>query len=248
MLTIFVGDGWDTSALDDSFGNTDMFKDCTTLVGGKGTAYSAEHTDAEYARIDGGSEAPGYLTDKNDCSATVAVSDAGAATLVLPFGAVLPEGVKAYTLEYAGGVVTATEVPAITANEPVLINAAEGEYTFRSNGTTNAHAPQAGALMGVFSKTVVPAGGYVLTKKDGVVAFRKADGATNTVDARHAWLKADAEAPMLTIDFGGATGLVDMTVTPGRGMEGTVYNMAGQRVGQPGKGLYVVDGKKVMVK
>ena len=31
-------------------------------------------------------------------------------------------------------------------------------------------------------------------------------------------------------------------------MEGTVYNLAGQRVAQPTKGLYIVNGKKVMMK
>ena len=41
---------------------TDMFKDCTSLVGGSGTVYSADYVDSSYARIDGGVEAPGYLT------------------------------------------------------------------------------------------------------------------------------------------------------------------------------------------
>ena len=39
---------------------------CTRLVGGKGTAYDSNHTDAEYARIDGGLDNPGYFTAKVD--------------------------------------------------------------------------------------------------------------------------------------------------------------------------------------
>ena len=42
-----------------------MFKDCTSLVGGQGTTYDADHVDAEYAHIDGGTSNPGYFTDKN---------------------------------------------------------------------------------------------------------------------------------------------------------------------------------------
>ncbi len=48
---------------------TDMFTDCTELVGGAGTVYDSYYTGIEYARIDGGEADPGYLTlkdDKND--------------------------------------------------------------------------------------------------------------------------------------------------------------------------------------
>ena len=43
-----------------------MFKNCTSLVGGKGTTYDANHVDKEYAHIDGGSSNPGYFTAKVD--------------------------------------------------------------------------------------------------------------------------------------------------------------------------------------
>jgi hypothetical protein len=39
-----------------------MFLDCTSLVGGAGTTYDANHVDVNYARIDGGTDAPGYFT------------------------------------------------------------------------------------------------------------------------------------------------------------------------------------------
>ena len=42
----------------------DMFKDCTSLVGGAGTVYDENHIDVEYAQIDGGASAPGYFTLK----------------------------------------------------------------------------------------------------------------------------------------------------------------------------------------
>ena len=41
-----------------------MFADCTSLKGGAGTVYDGNHTDKEYARIDGGTEKPGYFTKK----------------------------------------------------------------------------------------------------------------------------------------------------------------------------------------
>lgn len=46
-----------------------MFSGCTSLVGGAGTAYDPTFIDATAARIDGGSENPGYFTDIKDKAA-----------------------------------------------------------------------------------------------------------------------------------------------------------------------------------
>ncbi|MBQ9521280.1 MAG: BspA family leucine-rich repeat surface protein [Oscillospiraceae bacterium] len=43
-----------------------MFLSCTALIGGNGTKYDSGHTDKAYARIDGGADAPGYFTLKDD--------------------------------------------------------------------------------------------------------------------------------------------------------------------------------------
>ena len=44
--------------------SNNMFYRNTNLVGGAGTTYDANHTDKEYARIDGGTSSPGYFTAK----------------------------------------------------------------------------------------------------------------------------------------------------------------------------------------
>ena len=62
-------------------------------------------------------------------------------------------------------------------------------------------------------------------------------------------LKADVpvSAPELSIVFGNLTGINSV-----KGSEfmvnSKVYNLAGQRVAQPSKGLYIVNGKKVVIK
>ncbi len=61
LRTIYVGNGWSTAAVT---GSSDMFKNCTRLVGGKGTTYNANHVDKTYAHIDGGTSNPGYFTEK----------------------------------------------------------------------------------------------------------------------------------------------------------------------------------------
>ncbi|MBQ1885287.1 MAG: BspA family leucine-rich repeat surface protein, partial [Bacteroidales bacterium] len=63
LESIFVGDNWSTASVTKSSG---MFDDCTKLYGGKGTAYNADITDATYAKIDGGKDAPGYFTKSGE--------------------------------------------------------------------------------------------------------------------------------------------------------------------------------------
>ena len=62
LRTIYVGSSWSTAAVTYS---TNMFNGCTSLVGGQGTTYDADHVGAEYAHIDGGPSNPGYFTAKN---------------------------------------------------------------------------------------------------------------------------------------------------------------------------------------
>lgn len=62
LTTIYVSNEWSTTSV--TYG-VNMFDGCTTLVGGRGTVYDADHTDYTYAHIDGGTSNPGYFTDKN---------------------------------------------------------------------------------------------------------------------------------------------------------------------------------------
>ena len=62
VTKIFAGSYWATSAVTE---DEDMFMNCSNLVGGMGTVYDENHVDHTYARIDGGTAAPGYFTDIN---------------------------------------------------------------------------------------------------------------------------------------------------------------------------------------
>ena len=61
LNTIYVGDTWSTENVSSS---ESMFENCYKLVGGAGTKYDANHIDASYAHIDGGTSNPGYLSYK----------------------------------------------------------------------------------------------------------------------------------------------------------------------------------------
>lgn len=64
LTTIYVEVGTDWSSSTKISESTNMFKDCEKLAGGSGTAYDSEEIDKTYARVDGGTAAPGYFTVK----------------------------------------------------------------------------------------------------------------------------------------------------------------------------------------
>ena len=63
LRTIYVGDGWQLSDMAQSI-SRNVFYDCTSLVGGQGTAYDPAHVGGDYAHLDGGTSNPGYFTEK----------------------------------------------------------------------------------------------------------------------------------------------------------------------------------------
>lgn len=188
---------------------------------------------------------------------TLDVTAAGAATLVLPFDATIPTGVDCYTLNYTTGKnsVKATEVETtLSANTPVLVNAAEGSYKFKNstNATTATALPgsaqTSGALTGVYASTTVPADSYILYNGGDGIGFYRSDG-TQTVAAYRAYLTADGAGARLSIDFGDGetTGVADVK-SKMEDERGGYFDLSGRRVAHPTKGLYIVNGKKVIIK
>ena len=87
---------------------------------------------------------------------------------------------------------------------------------------------------------------YVLTT-DG---FKHSSG-SGTLAGNKAFLRTITNvtaAPGFTLDFGtGTTGITEIEKSVNAGNE-AVFNLNGQRVAQPKKGLYIVNGKKVIIK
>ena len=61
LTTIYASGAFNVSKVTDG---TDMFTDCASLSGGRGTGYSASHTGSTYARIDAPPARPGYFADE----------------------------------------------------------------------------------------------------------------------------------------------------------------------------------------
>jgi len=219
-------------------------------------------TNAQNVIVDG-TCANLVLTDKKpfkapaDFTATAATytttlnSTAKAGTLVLPFAAAIPSGVKAYTLSYTGGEeATATPVETtIPANSPVLLNG-EGEQTFTgaSAAVSASAANTNGAMTGVFQPAFVPKDSYVLQNgAEGLGFYKVAAENTISVAPFRAYLTAGSSARALRIVYAGETTGIESIEHSTMNIE-HYYDLQGRRVAQPTKGLYIVNGKKVMVK
>ncbi|MBR4729938.1 MAG: BspA family leucine-rich repeat surface protein [Prevotella sp.] len=98
LETIYVGEGWTSENVTES---NYMFRNCPKLVGGKGTKYNANYVDKTYARIDGGTSAPGYFTSKSpeQEETDYAIFDSETGTLTFKYG-VKPEGENVYPTIY----------------------------------------------------------------------------------------------------------------------------------------------------
>lgn len=190
-----------------------------------------------------------FTIENNILDYPFTVTSAGASTLVLPYEAAIPEGVKAYTLTHNEGDATATATEltgVIPANTPVLIHAAAGTYHFVGNKTTwYSGNPTVGALSGIRAAVFVPVGSYVLQNHDGQVGFYRVE-TTNSVllGGNHAYFTpaVATQAAKINIVYPQTTGIT--AVKNALNENDAIYNLAGQRVGKDYQGIVIRNGKK----
>ena len=144
------------------------------------------------------------------------------------------------------GYITMTEVEKVPANTGLVLKATKTNTTVNVPVLSSAADDVTGNLMkGSATETTAIAAnaGYIL--KDGV--FQPALEGTLPAGKAYLNIAVSAGAPTLTLDFGGTTGINEV-----RGQKeevsGEFYNLAGQRVANPTKGLYIVNGRKVIIK
>lgn len=159
--------------------------------------------------------------------------------------------VTAYVAKYVaeGNYVKLTEVTGVPGWQPVLIEAAPGDYMVEiTTEDLSGSFPWGDNGLKANGGSALPGDGtlYGLAKKNGVVGFYKV-ATTSEVPAWHVYLDiSDASAPDFLGFDGGTTSINELNV---KGQaDGAYYNLAGQRVAQPTKGLYIVNGKKYIVK
>lgn len=190
-----------------------------------------------------------FTIENNIFDTPLTVTSAGASTLVLPYEATIPKGVKAYTLTNMEGEATAKAeelTGSIPANTPVLINAEAGTYNFHGTEITYKKGEQTvGALTSVRACKYVPAGSYVLQNHNGQVGFYKVEKPNSVmIGANRAYLTPSVAmaAAKINIEYPEVTGITSIKDTT---IENDVmYNLAGQKVGNDYRGIVIKNGCK----
>ncbi len=173
------------------------------------------------------------------------------ATWSAPFVTVAPAGVEAYMVgsETPGYVGVAKLEGAIPANTGVLLTGAAGTVTMVP-ATTETAANATGNLLkhSAGSTTTTVAGKHILTKQDGKVAFYPvAADNTTALGMNKAYLDLSGNGVRaISFDFGGATAIE--SVEAQQNGEVKTFDLSGRRVNKAVKGLYIQNGKKVIIK
>ncbi len=171
------------------------------------------------------------------------------AAVCMPFAMTLPEGVIAYTAGATQTVDGVEYIPltecgtgVIAANTPVVLTADNGTYYIGVGGEATALEAE-NQLRGVLKSASV-SGSNIYTLKNG--EFAKRTGSSGTISANTAYYTADSSASTLAMKKGEATGIQEVNTESGK-VKG-IYDLHGRKVTKPIKGIYIIDGEKVLVK
>ena len=176
----------------------------------------------------------------------VTITDAGYATVTPRAKVGATTGVTPNIVTVSGTTATLTPISVIPADEAVVLSGEAGTYYLP---ITDADASDVTDNQLKSSSSPVTADGtqYVLAKGDNGVGFYKATADTE-IAADKGYLISPLGAPFFIFGIEGGTTGIDAVQGSAFTVNGEYYNLAGQRVAQPTKGLYIVNGKKVVVK
>gem|GEM_PF-2744388 len=183
-------------------------------------------------------------------TAVLSVTAVKYGTFVAPFDVTLPSGVTASRITGVDEEKVLTEVAVssvIPAGTPVVVKSETPvnrsfSQLIPAGGATSATS---GLLTGVYANTKAPAGSYVLMNHDDEAIFGHvvADDEP-TVGANRCYLTVGG-SPAPLFRLGGTTN-IRQTADDGEATPAVIYDLLGRRVEVPARGIYIVNGKKVV--
>ena len=186
-----------------------------------------------------------------DNTHTLEIGNSGYATLMLGYNATIPAGATCYAAAVEGDKAMLTAIEGtLAANTPVLVKGEENDYVFEP---VDYASPVTGnELRGTLSaKDITPEAGtvcYVLAKPEELeIGFYRAalsEEGSFLNNANKAYLPvAGTSAARISFDFGTETAIESVESVENNAV---VYDLAGRRVQGAQKGIFIVNGKKVI--
>lgn len=237
----------------------------------KGNDKSLVETKTLYATYGNGAEgdlSPEFYVDKLKTIRTVSVyepvdakdiapiTSAGFATYSPSSNVIVPNeesGIKVYTAKVEGNQINLTQVKAgkkLKAGTGYVVAGNENSYEFAlTNEAAEAIEGNDLEVAGEGLKATADTKYYVLTKRTGGVGFGKvADGVNIPVGKCYIDL-TDTASKATFLSFGGeTTGISNMEAAKANANANEYFSLQGVKTMKPNKGIYIHNGKKVIIK
>ena len=203
-----------------------------------------------------------YAKDETVAGAINIATEEGFGTFYTDKNYVLPQGLTAFgytsidsnntltkSVEYVAGDI-------VPANTAVVVKGAKGSYNYYNTEEVATKTIEKNLLKGVTTDTKIEAASgvkrYILTRADdGILAFYRTNSGTINVKANRAYLEVPSAMAVASFSLeGSATGINNVVTTAAK--QG-IYTISGVRLNatttkELPAGIYIVDGKKVIVK
>ena len=177
-------------------------------------------------------------------SVDVTITDAGYATFVAPgYVDELPEGVEAFAAKVQEGYVHLEPVTAIPADAAVVLKGVAGDYTIYPK-SVGVDLVLDNDLIAAKEEVTADGSQFILAEMGKTVGFAKATPDTK-IAAGKGYLVIKASVKEF-YPFGEEETGIEIVNVNDNVNEGAIYNLSGQRLNKAQKGIYIVNGKKVL--
>lgn len=171
------------------------------------------------------------------------------ATFSAPFATIIPTGVKAYYVSAKGteATMTAIDAQAIPANQGVILTSESGDAATMVPAAGETAATITGNQLGHSAgaaKTLTAGEGYILGNGTEGIAFYPCKA--GSLPSNKAYLLGNGESAIV-MNFGNAVTGINTIAAPASA-KAPIFDLSGRRVVKATKGLYIQNGKKVIVK
>lgn len=172
------------------------------------------------------------------------------ATFSAPFATIIPTGVKAYYVSAKGteATMTAIEAGAIPANQGVILTSETGDAVTMVPAASETAATITGNQLGHSAgaaKTLTAGEGYILGNGTEGTAFYPCKAGSLPINK--AYLLGNGGESAIAMNFGNAVTGINTIAAPASA-KAPIFDLSGRRVVKATKGLYIQNGKKVIVK
>lgn len=157
---------------------------------------------------------------------------------------------EVYQVSLTGTALTLTKVDdrIINAGQGVVLKSTDANIVLLTSDTQSATSYATNSLTGTDTQISNPGNAYALGYANSILGFYKLS-AGGTIKAHKAYLTyAGGGAPGFFDLDGNVTGITNTNLSNQTNTNGAVYTLDGRRVSKPTKGLYIVNGKKVVIK